>query len=196
MVHPVDYSDATKPEIVRVSKTYILSGNPVPLHRGRVYNNKVYDDQKHQKVVSGIEVINQHDRSPKFSGPVHMTVVFYMPNPKGFKRKGLHHFKPDLSNLIKYVEDVMTGVVYNDDAQIASINASKEYSKHKNALGVSVGRTEITISTVESYEERKDEKPPVKIPLAIAQRRSKLGPKSIKRRGKKASDAARCPSDS
>lgn len=35
--------------------------------------------------------------------------------------------RPDLSNLVKLVEDALTGVVWDDDDQVVSIEASKSY---------------------------------------------------------------------
>ena len=43
--------------------------------------------------------------------------------------------KPDLSNVIKAVEDGMNGVVYQDDSQITHLTASKRYG---SAAGVHV----------------------------------------------------------
>ena len=38
-----------------------------------------------------------------------------------------HHKRPDLSNLIKYLEDAAQGILFADDATITTINARKIY---------------------------------------------------------------------
>ena len=71
-----------------------------------------------------------------FTGPLKLTAFFYMPRPKGhYGKKGLRPSappfpdkKPDLSKLVRAIEDAMTGIVYVDDAQIVSYDVEKLYS--------------------------------------------------------------------
>lgn len=78
--------------------------------------------------------------------PISVIMCFYMPIPKSTskKRKLLmsmkqiqHSKKPDLSNMIKFAEDALNGVVWQDDSLITTIWATKAYSEEP--------RTEITI---------------------------------------------------
>lgn len=114
---------------------YIIQGKPVPLARPRFtpYTNKVYDAQKNEKLVTSIQLQLQHGSIPLLIGPLHMNVTFYMPipihGPNGRKKEGHpHQIKPDLSNLIKWCEDVAVGVILSDDAIIAAVTAKKIYS--------------------------------------------------------------------
>jgi Holliday junction resolvase RusA-like endonuclease len=59
-----------------------------------------------------------------------------MPIPASISRKKLelylggairHIKRPDLDNLIKFVKDCANGVLWKDDSQIISLNASKAY---------------------------------------------------------------------
>jgi len=45
-----------------------------------------------------------------------------------------HYFKPDLSNLLKFVEDLANKIIYNDDAQISSIATRKLYARHPHTI--------------------------------------------------------------
>lgn len=130
-----------------VSRTYILDCNPVALARGRLSRGTIYDSQKMQKLVHGITLRSQHDNQPLFSNcPLHMHVIFFMeiPHSKRTKKNPLsgkpHIFTPDLSNLIKYVEDIATQIIYKDDCLIYSISALKVYDEHP--------RTEFTLSII------------------------------------------------
>ena len=38
-----------------------------------------------------------------------------------------HYSRPDLSNLIKFIEDVATGILYKDDCIIAELVSYKHY---------------------------------------------------------------------
>lgn len=83
-------------------------------------------------------------------GPVMLTLVFYMPRPKGHYRTGknaellresapVHHaVKPDLDKLLRAVKDGLKGVVYLDDAQVVWVNARKEYASVPHPCGVEV----------------------------------------------------------
>ena len=82
-----------------------------------------------QKVQSKAQEV-MGDRSP-ITGPVALTLAFYFQMPKGMQRKRiptptqLKTTRPDLSNLIKSVEDAMSSVVYLDDSQVVEVLAYK-----------------------------------------------------------------------
>jgi len=125
--------------------TIIIPGKPIPLARARHGNGKTYDSQKQEKLYFGYLLKSKNP--PILTGPLHLTVAFYMPIPTSWSLKKQHaaenasHLsKPDLSNLVKFVEDASHGILFTDDAQITSIAASKWYSAH--------ARTELTIRRV------------------------------------------------
>jgi len=75
------------------------------------------------------------------TGPVEVTVTFYMPRPGYHFRTGqrAHELKPgaptfvdkrpDISKLVRSTEDALTEAgVYRDDAQIAVLTAAMEYA--------------------------------------------------------------------
>lgn len=73
-------------------------------------------------------------------GPLELGVTFSFARPKGHMRTGSRAgevrdsapeypaVKPDLSKLVRAVEDALRGVIFNDDAQIVDLRAGKEYS--------------------------------------------------------------------
>lgn len=128
-------------------KTYILRGNPTPLQRPKLTSfpyPHAYDPQKQAKAESQIDLRLQHGYSKLTEGPITLEVTFFMPIPASTpkKKKELllgqpHVKKPDLSNMIKYLEDVSQGILFRDDAIIDKIIARKLYSD--------IPRTEFTI---------------------------------------------------
>ena len=124
---------------------YLIDGNPLPLARTRMGrgSRRLYDSQKDIKIVQGICLQNQHGEKPLYIGPLQLDVTFYLKMPKLSARKiaernNMYHFyKPDLSNLIKLVEDIANEIIYKDDAQISYITSRKVY--HENP------RTEFSI---------------------------------------------------
>jgi Holliday junction resolvase RusA-like endonuclease len=89
----------------------------------------MWDTQKQVKFQYGIYLRKQHDNEPLLVGPLHLEIKFYfhIPRTTNHSPGDYHMFKPDLSNLIKLIEDVGSGILYEDDALIASIAASKHY---------------------------------------------------------------------
>ena len=122
---------------------YVIAGDPVALARARHYNRRVYDSQSQMKIVLGVGLRNQHDDRPFYTGPLQLDITFYMPIAKSRAKyaaslMGTYHFyKPDLSNMIKFYEDLATSILYDDDCYIAKINAKKIYGEP---------RTEFTIT--------------------------------------------------
>jgi len=70
--------------------------------------------------------------------PVELCISVYIQPPKTMTRarreevalgRAFPAKKPDLKNIIALVEDVLTGRVYRDDAQVVCISATKDYTK-------------------------------------------------------------------
>ena len=80
-------------------------------------------------------------RPPLIRGPVAMTVHFIRARPKGHYRTGRysHLLKdaspeypivaPDVSKLVRAVEDAIKGVIWGDDSQVVNHVASKRYGQ-------------------------------------------------------------------
>lgn len=128
---------------------YVILGDPVPLARHRHSGKRTWDSQKQVKLIWGIDIGRQHQKElgeTKYTGPIHFDVTFFISMPKtSLKRQkemsgSYHIFTPDLSNLIKFVEDAATGVIFDNDCIIASITSRKVYDENP--------RTEFSITTL------------------------------------------------
>ncbi len=68
------------------------------------------------------------------TGPLCMTVLFLFSCPKSRHRKRTPRqqepktTKPDLSNLLKSVEDALNGIAYQDDAQLVRVVVEKHWA--------------------------------------------------------------------
>jgi len=135
-----------------------IKGQPVPLPRPRKGNGGFYNPSSKQLttmkkvLLAGLESTT----APVFdkSVPLSVTVQFYMKRSikhfRGEKRSGEIRTgmpiakidKPDIDNLVKFVIDGMTGVVYDDDCQIVELRAVKLYDSEGDCMG----RTVIEVS--------------------------------------------------
>ncbi len=118
----------------RISQLYIIPGDPTPLARARFSRERVFDPQKHAKYNWGINLRSQHDET-LFNGPLGLDVTFFMPIPSSASKKrhaqlldGFHFIKPDISNLLKFIEDSAQGILYRDDCIISKVMCQKIYS--------------------------------------------------------------------
>lgn len=60
--------------------------------------------------------------------PVRLTVSFFLQRPVSVpKRRIAPTVKPDVDKLVRAVSDALTGIVWEDDAQIVEIVAQKSY---------------------------------------------------------------------
>ena len=133
------------------SMIYTIIGPPVPLARARHTAYAVYDSQKTLRIHQEIELENQQTKPLLNNMPLRLNVTFYMPIPVSYSPKKRletvgkpHMFKPDTSNLLKWIEDIATKIVYYDDCLISDVHATKVYDLNP--------RTEFTI--VPYYDER------------------------------------------
>lgn len=110
----------------RIDYTPICWKRAVPV-KGRA----MWDSQKQEKFMVGVSLSNQHENKPLIEEPVHLEITFHMPRPARYRllQEGAPHFyTPDLSNLLKFIEDAATGVLWKDDSVITQLTAKKVYS--------------------------------------------------------------------
>lgn len=141
---------------------FFVPGIPKPGGSKRVFHNKrtgkamVTDACKTNKdwraVVANTALYAMSDNKfDKFeSEPLHLSVVFFMPRPKGHYRTGKNaHLlrqsapaypttKPDATKLLRALEDALTGILWRDDAQIVLQMVSKKYVPNEYSCGAMV----------------------------------------------------------
>ena len=118
-------------------------GTPIGKERARVVNRRAYTPAKtkgYEEAVTAA-VLDVWVGEPIAGVPMKMRCDFYMPFPKSYSRRKRselrlteHIQKPDLSNLVKAVEDACTGVVYQDDSQVYYVEARKKWQGHDDSL--------------------------------------------------------------
>lgn len=114
---------------------YIIPHPPIPWARAGVNSTtKVFfDRQKPYKRLYQYFLRSQHMNVPLIDCPVKLVVTFFMELPTTPKLRKLrekqyyHYLRPDLSNLIKFLEDAAHGIIFADDCIIAHIDAKKVY---------------------------------------------------------------------
>lgn len=118
--------------MTNVVYTIVIPGAPIPLARPRLGKWGVYDSQKILKKRVAHCLLQQKGTWQKVDGAVGMYFEFHMPLPAsisqkkaGERLKAYHIQTPDLSNMIKFYEDVLQGHIYDNDSQIVEILAKK-----------------------------------------------------------------------
>ena len=125
-------------------KSYLIGVKPIALARARV-NTKgkvpyFYNSQQHDIVSYGLLLQQQHGTDPLFSGPIDVSITFFMSKPTDFKKKNspiYHCSRPDIDNLCKFLFDACNETVFTDDAIISKLSVEKIYD--------STPRTQLTI---------------------------------------------------
>lgn len=129
-----------------LKRQFIVQGTPVAKARarqgrgGRFYTPKRTVD--YEKLVK-YSYLKKYMQAKKFEGAVELQVDFYFKIPKNVsaKRRKLKLDKkimrikrPDLTNLLKSIEDGLNEVAYADDSQITRIISSKYYGSAPRAV--------------------------------------------------------------
>lgn len=111
----------------------------IALKKGGVFSGRVavVDDCKKSKdwKADVRHAALRHYQGALWTGPLSLTLRFTVTRPKNhYGRRGLlpsakpHPVtKPDTTKLTRGVEDALTGVLWNDDAQIVSQRCTKRY---------------------------------------------------------------------
>lgn len=118
-----------------------IPGNPVPWTATSCTRQGIrYSPKSKEKSLAKLQVQSQYCEKP-VGGPVFLEMYFFMPIPKSFSHKkreallkGHYIKKPDTTNLQKFAEDCLTGIVYVDDAQVCQVFSKKVYSENPKTV--------------------------------------------------------------
>lgn len=133
----------------------VILGEPKAQARHRHFSRGKFTqtyDPSSEKKGSFASVIQENAPNEPWNFPLLLELNFYMSRPKSHYKVGKnagelkpnapewHSNKPDIDNLIKFVQDALNKVFYHDDSCICQIYARKMYSARP--------RTEITIKSL------------------------------------------------
>lgn len=116
-------------------RVYELKGSPIPWMRAGRKGNKYYDKQMTEKTAKQWELKSQMMGLYSHSEPLKVTMEFHMPIPKSWakvkQKRALHKphsSRPDVDNLLKFVDDSLNSILWQDDAIIYEVHIRKFYS--------------------------------------------------------------------
>src|SRR3954463_12990827 len=128
--------------------SFVVIGKPEPAgsKRGFIRGGKVAivdanAKSKPWKLAVAVEAAGAMQGRELLRGPVGLAVVFTVRRPKG--HYGIHGVRagapahpitrPDCTKLLRGLEDALTGVVWNDDAQVVEQSICKRYGEPEGA---------------------------------------------------------------
>lgn len=133
----------------KMSKTIFLEifGEPVAQGRPKAFRRGnhigMYDPKKSSTWKDSIKMQAIAQKAQMLSGALYMQTTFYLARPKSLPKKVVYHVKkPDVSNLIKAVEDALKGICYHDDSQIVKSVIQKEYNSLRPGVIITLSELE------------------------------------------------------
>jgi len=110
---------------------FTVFGDPIPKARPRTVRKGGRTWSYTPKKVTQWEAVVREEASKHFdeplSGPVALTLVFYLSRPKTRRKENYVVTTPDLDNLEKALIDGLNEVAFLDDRQVVVKNAVKRY---------------------------------------------------------------------
>ena len=114
---------------------FTVPGEAVPWSRAGSNSGQRYTPNRQAAFMGVVKLFASQAMAGQepMTGPIELSVraTYLVPKSWPAKRRATARWKAtkgDLSNVIKLLEDAMNGIVYHDDAQIASLVAQKTYS--------------------------------------------------------------------
>jgi Holliday junction resolvase RusA-like endonuclease len=128
--------------------TITIPGKPIAKKRPRFARRgkfvTTYNCQETEEGRFALSVMAQLPEGFKpLLGALRLSCDFNMPIPTSATKRqkaeidiGIrkHVKKPDASNMIKFIEDVLNGIVWNDDSQVVQLEARKLYSHQPSTV--------------------------------------------------------------
>ncbi|MFO0271525.1 MAG: RusA family crossover junction endodeoxyribonuclease [Gemmatimonadota bacterium] len=109
--------------------TFVIPGKPQAKGRARTKpgSGRPYTPRTTASFERYVQQLAVLARVPKATGPVRMEIDFKFRRAR--KSAGHHTARPDLSNLVKAIEDALNTIAYDDDAQISELAVRKFYGE-------------------------------------------------------------------
>ena len=103
---------------------------------GRLGVRVTADNKKTAAWSSHVSLIGKTTIPEPFTGPVVLELAFMIVRPVShYNKSGLkkssplqHVYKPDLTKMVRAVEDALTGIAWNDDSQVIEQKTSKQWA--------------------------------------------------------------------
>lgn len=122
---------------------FFVAGKPVPKARARVVRHNgitrsyTPEESLNYELLVRYAAAQAVKMNPPHEGPMRLDMIVCLAPPASWSQKKkdaaylgeiLPTVKPDVSNILKSVEDAMNNVAYKDDAQLCEIAVRKVYS--------------------------------------------------------------------
>ena len=115
---------------------------PVPWAAHRGFGKRSFNPRFKEREAFQWYIKQQYTEEP-ITKPLKVGYEFHMPIPKFISKKarqkildGLirHEKKPDVTNMLKFTEDCLKGIVFVDDALVWEISACKLYAENPKVI--------------------------------------------------------------
>lgn len=114
-------------------KRYVIEGDLTKYVKPFDDRQRVWDAIAEFKNKATIDLLNQHNGSNLFSGPIHMVGHFYFHYPKDIAKKKrfgdiYNTRRPTISSLIYFLEHLGSGIMFGNGITIAKLECKKIYT--------------------------------------------------------------------
>jgi Holliday junction resolvase RusA-like endonuclease len=116
---------------------------PVAKQRARITMRGAYTPKKTKDFEHWIKTVTSgvYKKEP-MTEALFVELRFFLKRPKSVKRE-YPIVKPDVDNFVKSMFDGLNGVLWNDDAQVVKVQASKEYSSDEGFIVLKVHKLHV-----------------------------------------------------
>lgn len=121
-----------------------IPGVPTPWAAHAGFGRKSFNPRLKEKIYVHWHLKNQNLNNPVLTCPVRLHLLFLLPIPKNLVRSYQKHKeagshlchvrKPDVSNLTKFIEDCLKGIVISDDSLVCAIQSCKMYDENPRTI--------------------------------------------------------------
>lgn len=136
----IEFTVLGKPQPAGSKKAFVVRGRPVIVDdakKSRPWKDSVAAAAQDAMIAADLE---------RLEGPLLLEIDFYVARPAGHYGSGRNAgvvkdsaprfpaVRPDVTKLVRGVEDAMTGLVWRDDAQVVTQTAKKRYGHPERAV--------------------------------------------------------------